>query len=98
MERTHKEAVKLALKEMKNEMNGYIWKVTEDGLVWSYLDVKFTFEWNEDNLHLLKVKDEHNETFLYYWVEDDKYADYKSLDEAYYEITKATIRKANYLY
>ena len=97
MDEYHKSAVQLALKEMKNEMNGYTWKVTKDGLIWSYLDFEFTFEWNAES-HMLKVKDENDETFVCYWVEDDKYADCKTLDEAYYEITKATIRKANYLY
>ena len=97
MKKEYRAEVQKAIRDVKGELNGYTWKVTSDGLKWSYLDVKFTFEWNEEH-HLLKVKNECNETFVCLWVEDDKYADCKTLTEAYYKITKATIRKANYLY
>lgn len=95
MKNEYKAQVQKAIKDMKDELNGYTWKVTSDGLVWSYLDVKFRFVERES---ILKVKDEHNNSFIIYLVEDSIYADYRTLEEAYYNITKATIRKANHLY
>ena len=92
----YKEQVQKAIADMKDELNGYTWTVTSDGLVWSYLDTKFTFV---EAGGMLKVKSsDHNNSFIVYLVEDTIYADYRTLEEAYYNITKATIRKANYLY
>lgn len=96
MKRAYKEQVQKAIADMKDELNGYTWKVTSDGLVWSYLDVKFKFVEGDG---MLKVKSSnHNNSFIVYLVEDTVYADYITMEEAYYNITKATIRKANNLY
>ena len=95
MKRQYKEQVQKAIADMKGELNGYTWKITSDGLVWSYLDVKFTFV---ETSGMLKVKDDNDNSFIVFLVEDTTYADYRTLEEAYYYITKATIRKANHLY
>lgn len=100
MKKQLREPAQKAIREMKdnNELNGYTWTVTSDGLKWSYLDVEFAIVWDEES-KMLRAIDKHSQyKIVTLWVEDDKYADCRTLEEAYYRITQATIRKANNIY
>ena len=97
MKREYEAPVQKAINDLKGELNGYTWSITEDGLVWSYMNVEFKFVWNPES-HILKSVDEHGNTFICLWVEDCDWSDCKTLEEAYYMLTQSTIRKANYLY
>lgn len=93
MKREFRSAISQAIKD--SELNGYKWTITKNGLKWSYMDEEFTFDTPEENI--LTVKNRYS-TFATIWYEDCKYADCKTLTEAYYLATKATIREANYAY
>jgi len=95
MKREFRNAVKEVIKAFNDQE--YKWTVTSDGLRWSYLDTKFTFV-EEDNKEFLSVHDNLDRAFITIMYGDDKYADCKTLEEAYKVATVCTIRKAKYLY
>lgn len=95
MKREYREAVKRGIE--KSDTNGYKWNITPSGLKWSYLDTEFTFI-EEDDGEFLSVRDRFNQPFVSIWYGDDKFADCKTLEEAYEMATIKTIRRANYLY
>lgn len=98
MKNEFRSAVKKAISE--SNLNGYKWTITADGLRWSYLseDELFTFD-TETEENILLVHGPHGGEMAIVWYEaGEKYADCETLAEAYYLATKATIRKANYLY
>lgn len=95
MKREHRNAIKRGIE--KSNTNGYKWSITPSGLKWSYLDTEFTFIEEEDG-KILSVRDEHTPLCISIWYGDDKFADCKTLEEAYEMATIKTIRLANYLY
>lgn len=102
MKREYRAQVQKAIDELKqeNKLNGHTWKVTTDGLKWSYLDIEFVIVWDEES-NMLKgfVKPATSLSLATLWVEaGEKYADCGSLEEAYYKITKMLINTANYKY
>ena len=97
MKKDYKNAIVKAIKE--SELNGYKWTITENGLRWSYLseNEQFTFDTTaEDNI--LIVHGPYCDMATIWYEQGEKYADCETLTEAYYLATKATIRKANYIY
>lgn len=102
MKKQLREQAQKAIREMKdnNELNGYTWTVTTDGLKWSYLDTEFVIIWNEES-KMLKAYDKNNLqlSLAIIWVEaEEEFADCDTLEEAYYKITKMLIKTANHLY
>ena len=81
----------------ESNLNGHEWKVTTDGLSWSYLDgEQFTFVERDE---FIVVRDSAGKRFCFVaYSESDSFADCKTLTEAYYLVALATISKANYLY
>ena len=94
MKRENRNAIKRGIE--KSDTNGYKWNITPRGLKWSYFDTEFTFI--EEDGEFLNVQDEHNLPFVSIWYGDDKFADCKTIEEAYEMATIKTIRRANYLY
>ena len=89
-----------AIKE--SDLNGYKWNFDGTKLTWSYLTVEyFSFEIKKDDEYTLVKVNYHMphleavETFKIFMVGDEFYCDYRTVEEAVAEITKATIRKAN---
>lgn len=102
MKREYRAQVQKAIDELKqeNKLNGHTWKVTTDGLKWSYLDIEFVIVWNEES-KMLKAYDKNNLqlSLAIIWVEaEEEFADCDTLEEAYYKITKMLIKTANHLY
>lgn len=95
MKREYREAVKRGIE--KSDTNGYKWNITPSGLKWSYLDTKFTFI-EEDDGEFLIVRDCFNQPLVAICCGDNKFADCKTLEEAYEMAAIKTIRRANYLY
>lgn len=90
-------AIREGIKE--SELNGYTWKITENGLRWSYFtdtDGEFTFDTTEENV--LIVRGPYCDMATIWYEQGEKYADCETLTEAYRLATMATIRKANYIY
>jgi hypothetical protein len=97
MKKEYRDAITKAIKE--SDLKGYKWTITENGLRWSYLtgeNEEFTFDSRTEADFLLVHGPFCNMAAI--WYEDAKYADCKTLTEAYYLATKATIRKANSIY
>ena len=94
MTRENRNAITKAIKE--SDLNGYKWTITENGLRWSYLDTEFTFDTTEE--HILTVKGGYCRMACIWYEQGEKYADCETLADAYYLATKATIKKANYIY
>ena len=95
MKREYRNAITKAIKE--SNLNGYKWEIIENGngLKWSY-GVEFKFAVYEKE-GCISVKNN------YYTVGcvtfgDGKYDNCKTLEEAYYLVTKQAIRTANNLY
>ena len=93
MKREIRNAISKAIKE--SNLNGYKWTITaEGGLHWSY-GVDFEFEGHEDGW--LVVKNEHG-TFAGVTFGENRWDDCKTIEEAYYLVTKQAIKSANYTY
>ncbi|MBQ8331158.1 MAG: hypothetical protein IJX94_01495 [Clostridia bacterium] len=98
MKREIRNAIAKAIKD--SELNGYKWTITENGLRWSYLsenDGEFTFDENYE-AEFLVVHGPYCKMAMIWFSENDRFADCKTLTDAYYLATKATIRKANSIY
>lgn len=98
MKREHRNAIAKAIKE--SDLKGYKWTITENGLRWSYLTENelFTFD-TETEENILLVHGPHGGHMAIIWYEQgERFADCETLTEAYYLATKATIKKANYIY
>lgn len=96
MKREIRNAITKAIKE--SDLNGYKWTITEHGLKWSYGE-EFTFDTtSEENILMVRANSSRKYMAVIWYKKDDKFADCKTLVEAYYLATKATIRKANRIY
>ena len=97
MKREIRNAITKAIKD--SDLNGYKWTITENGLRWSYLSENelFTFDTTTENDFLI-VHGPYCDMASIWYEQGEKYADCETLTEAYYLATKATIRKANYIY
>lgn len=95
MKREYRNAIKRGIE--KSELNGYMWSIKPAGLKWSYLDTEFVYI-VEDDGEFLSVRDHLDQPFISIWYGDDKYADCKTLEEAYELATTRTIKRANHLY
>ena len=95
MKKEIRQAIKKAIEE--SDLNGYTWKIKENSLIWSYLDIEFTYDdWPEKEM--LFLRDKYSNVSVWVWYSDDYHADCKTLEEAYYLVTKMCIARANYLY
>lgn len=95
MKRENRNAIRRGIE--KSDTNGYKWSIKPAGLKWSYLDTEFVFI-VEDDGEFLSVHDHLDQPFISIWYGDNKYADCKTLEEAYELATIRTIMQANYLY
>jgi hypothetical protein len=97
MKKEIRNAITKAIKE--SELNGYKWTITENGLRWSYLSENemFVFDTTTEE-NFLTVHGPAFDMAGIWYEQGEKYADCETLAEAYYLATKATIKKANYLY
>lgn len=98
MKREYRNAITKAIKD--SELNGYKWTITENGLRWSYFsenDGEFTFDANTE-AEMLIVHGPYCDMAAIWYEPGEKYADCETLADAYYQATKTTIRKANYIY
>lgn len=98
MKKEYRNAIQKAIKD--SDLNGYKWTITENGLRWSYLTGEnevFTFDTTTEE-NFLTVRGPFCEMAGIWYEENERWADCKTLTEAYYLATKATIRKANYIY
>ena len=98
MKKEYRNAITKAIKE--SDLNGYKWTITENGLRWTYLseNEQFTFDTETEENILLVHAPRGGEMAIIWHEQGEKYADCETLAEAYYLATKATIKKANYIY
>lgn len=94
-----KKEIEKAIQESK--LNGHKWKITKNGLWWSYSESEFVFEYrlcdNEDNLLFVKDVLQGN-CPIGYLVGTSIIADFNSIEKAVYSATKAIIEYCNYVY
>jgi len=99
MKKEIRQAIQQGIKEV--EKNGYKWTITADGLKWSYCDVEFTFkltEVDEEDKFLVVKEKGSDEMWVGIIINDSRWADANTVEDAYRKATKATINKANRLY
>lgn len=94
MKKEIRSAIARAIKD--SDLKGYKWTIIENGIQWSY-GVTFTFEIQEEDF-LVVTSDGGFTMADVFFHESDKYADAKTIEEAYYLATKLTIRKAHRIY
>ena len=99
MKKEIRQAINMGIKEA--EKNGYKWTITATGLKWSYCDVEFTFKFteiDEEDKFLTVHEKNSEEMFVGIIINDSRWADANTIEEAYRKATRATIAKANHLY
>lgn len=99
MKREIRTAIQQGIKE--SELNGYKWTITTNGLKWSYCDVEFTFkltEIDDEEKYLTVHVKGCNEMFVGIIIDNSRWADANTIEDAYRKATRATIRKANNTY
>ena len=84
-----------------SNLNGYEWKITKDGLWWSYSESEFVFEYRlcdkTDNLLLIKDKLQGKYPIMC-MVGTSWYSDFSDIKKAIYACTKALINHCNSTY
>lgn len=95
MKKEYRNAIAKAIQE--SDLNGYKWTITADGVAWSYMDGEaFVFTVREEGIIYVQWKGFRLATV--YFDPTDEYADCKTLEEAYYLVTKQLIRNANHTF